>query len=91
MPGIWMHECKTKMWNRAGLRSDVCDRFEMMAVPVVILGARVWRGSILPNERQGIKVIGTPLGRPNFVARHLHGAAAEHQILFNRIPLVTDF
>ena len=52
--------------------------------------ARVWRGSLLPTDRQGIKVLGTPLGHPDFVARHLQAVVAEHQTLLDRIPRVKD-
>ena len=33
--------------------------------------ARVWRGSEVPTAQQGIKVLGTPLGHPDFVRQHL--------------------
>ena len=54
------------------------DRLERTA-QVVNPNARVWRGSLLPTDRQGIKVLGTPLGHPDFVARHLQAVVAEHQ------------
>ena len=42
------------------------------------------------SAHQGIKVLGTPLGHPDFVARHLQAVAAEHQTLLDRIPRVKD-
>ena len=52
--------------------------------------ATVWRGSMLPTDRQGIKLLGTPLGHPDFVARHLRSVTEEHQVLLQRIPRVRD-
>ena len=50
----------------------------------------VWRGSQLPSELQGIKILGTPLGHPEFVTRHLQGVLEEQRVFLNRIPLVSD-
>ena len=44
----------------------------------------------LPTDRQGIEVFGTPLGHPDFVARHLQAVVAEPQTLLDRIPRVKD-
>ena len=68
---------KTQLLNRAGTSPIVCDRLER-AAQGVNPNARVWRGSLLPTDRQGIKVLGTPLGHPDFVARHLQAVVAEH-------------
>ena len=86
---IRIHVGKTQLWNRAGTRPIVCDRLEK-AAQAVNPNARVWRGSLLPTDRQGIKVLGTPLGHPDFVARHLQAVVAEHQTLLDRIPRVKD-
>ena len=51
--------------------------------------AVVWKGSELPVESQGIKVLGTPLGHPEFVATHLEHIAGEHKVLLERIPAVS--
>ena len=48
----------------------------------------VW--SELPVESQGIKVLGTPLGHPEFVATHLGYMEEEHRVLLERIPAVQD-
>ena len=45
---------------------------------------------MLPTDRQGIKVLGTPLGHPDFVTRHLQAVVAEHQTLLDHIPRVKD-
>ena len=70
--GIQIHHGKTQVWNRACIRPDVCDRLERVA-QVVRPDAQVWRGSMLPTDRQGVRVLGTPLGHPHYVARHLQG------------------
>ena len=70
--GIQIHHGKTQVWNRASIRPDVCDRLERVA-QVVRPDAQVWRGSMLPTDHQGVRVLGTPLGHLHHVARHLQG------------------
>ena len=55
------------------------------------LGAVVWRGSDVATDRQGVKILGTPVGHPDFVSRHLRGVLDDHRTLLNRIPHVQDF
>ena len=59
----------------------------------------LWRGQrelstlqhvVRPTDRQGIKLLGTSLGHPNFVARHFRSFTEEHQVLLQRIPRVRD-
>ena len=50
----------------------------------------MWKGSGLPTELQGIKVLGTPLGHPDFVAAHLDRVLSDHRTLLERIPAVQD-
>ena len=52
--------------------------------------ARVWRGSDLPFEKEGIKILGTPFGHPQFVEAHLNKKIVEHEVLLERIPTVPD-
>ena len=52
--------------------------------------ARVWRGSDVLTEQQGIKVVGVPLGHDDFVRQHLSNVHEEHQRLLIRIPLFAD-
>ena len=70
--GIQIHHGKTQVWNRAKIRPDVCDKLERIA-QIVRPEAKVWRGSMLPTDRQGVKVLWTPLGHPHCVPRHLQG------------------
>ena len=44
----------------------------------------------VPTARQGMKVLGTPLGHRDFVRTHLEGTTADHQFLMDRIPLMGD-
>ena len=52
--------------------------------------ARVWRGSGIPAVEQGLKVLGTPLGHPEYVADQLEQLTAEHLTLLDRIPAIPD-
>ena len=53
--------------------------------------ARVWRGSHEDSlEDQGITILGTPVGRPEFVERELAKILANHSELLTRIPEVQD-
>ena len=83
------HTGKTKVWNRAGVRPDVCDVLERNA-QVTDPTASEEKGSTLPTHKQGIKVLGTPLGHPDFVRDQLRQVTDEHQTLLRRIPAVQD-
>ena len=53
--------------------------------------AVVWRGDpLLPVQKQGLKVLGIPIGQPAFVADFLESKSREQQTLFQRIPWVND-
>ena len=80
---------KTQIWNQAGIRLDICDALERSA-QAGNPSARVWRGSMVPTDRQGIKLLGTPLGHPDYVARHLQSVVQEHRVILDRIPRVKD-
>ena len=74
---VSLHLGKTKVWNKSG----------EVATP----GAIVWRGdtSFLTSE-QGFKVLGVPLGHPDFVERFLQKKIDEHKVLLERIPAIPD-
>ena len=83
--GIRVHGGKTQVWNMAGIRPEACDVLEQIAQaadPTVV----VWRGSEVPSVQQGIKILGAPLGHPDFVSAHLERTIAEHAVLLERIP-----
>ena len=44
----------------------------------------------LPPEQQGITLLGTPLGTPEFQATHLQATADQHSTLLQRIPAIQD-
>ena len=87
--GVFINSGKTQVWNAAGRKPLVCeamDRIAQVQNPV----AKVWRGSEVPVDRQGVKVLGAPIGHPAFVAAQL-SAVAEHQAtLLQRTPLMPD-
>ena len=87
--GIHVHVGKTKIWNRAGNRPAICDMLERIAQRVNPR-AKVWRGSQVPTADQGMRVLGTPLGHEDYVARHLESVAEEQRVLLERIPRVHD-
>ena len=87
--GIQINAGKTQIWNKAGVRPEVCNVLERVA-RISNPRAIVWRGSQLPSEMQGIKILGTLLGHPDFVVRHLQGVLEEQRVLLKRIPLVGD-
>ena len=84
--GIQIPCGKTQIWNRAGVRPLACDVLERVA-QAVNPTARVWRCSMLPEVQQGMKVLGTPLGHPAYVAQHLRSVSREQQVLLDSTPL----
>ena len=88
--GISLHAGKTKVWNRNGACPPACVAMQRAAVAVSPT-AVVWRGDTeLPTHQQGLKVLGVPLGHPDFVLKFLEAKIAEHRVLLERIPLVPD-
>ena len=73
---------KTQVWNGAGIRPPACEALEWIA-RAVDPRAVVWKGPELPVEDQGIKVLGTPLGHPEFITAHLERITAEHRVLLD--------
>ena len=88
---LWAHACiaihlgKTKVWNASGIRPEICTVLERMARETDRT-ARVWRGSEVPEDEQGMKVLGTPLGHPQYVRRFLSQLSEKHKVLLHRIP-----
>ena len=83
---IRVHLGKIKVWNVSGVEPRACQILQRIADAS---GDResVWKGSGLPTELQGIKVMGTPLGHPDFVAAHLDRVLSDHRTLLERIQL----
>ena len=66
---LWQHcrlslnNGKTRLWNRAGLFLRHCE-----AARLVDPDAVVWKGDPdLPLSQQGIKILGVPVGRKEFI------------------------
>ena len=87
---IQVHAGKTKIWNRAGVRPEACNFLERRA-RLVLEGARVWRGGLESETHdRGIKILGTPLGHPDYVAHQLQLTRRHQQTLLDRIPALPD-
>ena len=84
---IRLHEGKTHIWNLAGTKPDICEELQRLA-EAPKPGARVWRGSEVPTEEQGIRVLGAPVGHRDFIRRHLEKVLEQHQVLLNGTPRV---
>ena len=81
---IRVHHGKTRIWNR-GFIPDRCDELEAAAQDADPT-ARVWWGSHEDRpEDQGITILGTPVGRPEFVESALAKILANHRELLTRI------
>eukprot|EP00439_Symbiodinium_sp_Y106_P055787 s4313_g7.t1 len=80
LPRIRLHEGKTRIWNAAGEEPPNIADLAADSEPV-------WVGDwSLPPQRQGLKVLGSPLGHGAFVARQLNSKREEQDRLLQRIP-----
>ena len=53
--------------------------------------AVVWRGDTsLPTFRQGLLILGTPVGNDDFVKEQLRSRREKHYVLLQRIPAVPN-
>ena len=87
--GINIHLGKTKLWNRAGAKPDLAN--SLSAAQAVEPEAVVWRGDPqLPLHKQGLTVLGVPVGQPEFVVAELTAKAEEHASLFEKITHIPD-
>ena len=66
-------------WQNTGVRPRGCDTIDRAARATNPEFTTVWRGSALPTEYQGIKVLGCPLGHDDFVHAHLERTHQTHQ------------
>ena len=87
---ISLNNGKTRLWNRAGLFPQGCEVLEDAARrddPEAV----VWKGNPeLPHSQQGIKILGTPVGRREFGEHELESRANTHAELLEKIPCVKD-
>ena len=87
---ISVHHGKTQIWNKAG-EEPRGWRALTAAAPLLDPEAVVWRGGrSLPPSAQGVKVLGTPLGHPDFVRAHLRSSTEAQRVLMQRIPSIPD-
>ena len=78
---IQLNPAKTRVWNNSGHRPPNAEH----------LGPEEWVGAReLPPEQQGITILGTPIGTPEFQATHLQATADQHSALLQRIPAIQD-
>ena len=78
---IQLNPAKTRVWNNSGHRPPNVEH----------LGPEVWVGAReLRPEQQGITILGTPVGTPEFQATHLQATADQHSTLLQRIPAIQD-
>ena len=64
---IRLHGGKTEVWNGVGIRPPSCD--------VLDKSPACLEGFTLASRVSGIKVLGAPLGHPEFVTAHLERIA----------------
>ena len=75
---IEVHHGKTKVWNRAGVKPAGCDELTA-AARLVKEEARVWTiDQGIPAVEQGMRVLGSPIGHPDFVQSFLRRKVTEH-------------
>ena len=81
--GIEIHLGKTKMWNAAGEEPPNTSELQPAADAKV---DPMWTGNwALPPERQGLVVLGTPVGRDEYVRHLLRNKRLEHDRLLERV------
>ena len=87
---ISIHQGKTKVWNQERLELPACAWLQAAAM-LVTPDAIVWRGDrSLPDEEQGIIILGTPVGKPEYILHKLTQKSGVHAQLLERIPAVED-
>ena len=87
---IRLHLGKTQVWNRGGVTPDGVDELQRRA-RLLKPEAVVWKGDPqLPEEQQGVRVLGVPIGRGEFVRVFLEKKNKDHETLFQRIPWLND-
>ena len=83
---MWVHSSiridggKTQVWNGAGVKPAICevlDRVAQAADPE----AKVWKGSEVPPNQQGLKILGAPFGHREFVVAQLEKKLKKQETL----------
>ena len=73
---LYRHGSHPQVWNSGGTRPEACDALERVA-RAENPRAVVRKGSDVPSREQGIKILGTPLGHPEFVSAYVERTTAE--------------
>ena len=87
---IRVDDGKTQVWNKNGVQPRGCDTIDRAGRTTNVEFTTIWRGSALPTENQGIKVLGSLLGHDDFVHAHLERTRQVQRTLLQRIPGVPD-
>ena len=88
--GIEVHDGKTQLWNRSGVVPTGTEALTE-AARISDPDAIVWRGDVsLPPQERGVKVLGTPMGSPEFVRSTLAAVSAKHDRLISQIVGMSD-
>ena len=87
---IQIHQGKTQVWNQSGVEPRGIETLQA-AAQLRDPDAVVWRGdTTLPEAEQGMKILGTLLGHPQFVQSFLRATNEAHAVLVDRIPAIPD-
>ena len=82
---VQLNQGKTRVWNAAGEEPPNLSAIQPQQ------GGDVWVGAwSSPPERQGLVVLGAPLGSAAFVRQHLQEKRRQHNTLLQRIPALSD-
>ena len=58
------------LWNGAGSKPDICEVLHRV-VQVADPEAKVWKGSEVPPNQQGLNILGAPFGHREYIAAQL--------------------
>ena len=74
-----IHRGETLVWNRERFRATWGSRHHWQQRKSATSDALVWRGdAALPEVEQGMKILGTPLGYPDYVQSFFHATTEAH-------------
>ena len=87
---IDVHQGKSQVWNRLGVTPGSIEELVRVA-RLEKPDAFVREGDLsLPRELQGTRVLGAPIGSPEYVADQLQKKSDKQAALFTRIPRAQD-
>ena len=88
---IQIHQGKTKIfWNKGGFAPAGWEDLEAGA-RMMDPNAIVWGGNgDIPTTKQGLNILGCPVGHPDFVQDQLSQLSDRHDVLLRRIAMVED-